>query len=71
MTGLRLDDRDLRRLFREVHGELMTFDYWQGMQRALVEGKVPRVRSYPQSRRLPARHGVLQSPAPATADSGA
>ena len=57
MTGLRLDDPDLRRLFRAAHPELLTIDYWEGMQRALSAGRVPRVRSYPASRRLH-RHAV-------------
>ncbi|MGU3538482.1 isocitrate dehydrogenase kinase/phosphatase AceK regulatory subunit [Methylobacterium sp. A54F] len=52
MTGLRLDDPALRRTFREAHAELLTVDYWEGMQRALGAGKVPRVRSYPPGRRL-------------------
>lgn len=52
MTGLRLDDPALRRVFREAHAELLTIDYWEGMQRALSAGKVPRVRSYPPGRRL-------------------
>jgi isocitrate dehydrogenase kinase/phosphatase len=52
MTGLRINDPELRRLFRAAHPELMTIDYWEGMQRALCEGKVPMVRSYPSERRL-------------------
>jgi isocitrate dehydrogenase kinase/phosphatase len=51
-VGLRLDDPALRRAFRTAHPELMTTDYWEGMQRALRDGKVPKVRSYPPSRRL-------------------
>jgi isocitrate dehydrogenase kinase/phosphatase len=52
MVGLRIDDRELRRAFRDAHPELMTVDYWEGMQRALREGKVPKVRSYPADLRL-------------------
>jgi isocitrate dehydrogenase kinase/phosphatase len=52
MVGLRIDDRDLRRAFRDAHPELMTVAYWEGMQRALRDGKVPRIRNYPVSRRL-------------------
>ncbi len=52
MVGLRIDDRELRRLFRETHANLMSVDYWEGMQRAMREGKMPKVRSYPASRRL-------------------
>ncbi len=49
---LRLPNRDLRRLFREAHGELLTLEYWTRMQRLLREGKVPRVRTYPRSTQL-------------------
>jgi len=49
---LRLPDRDLRRLFREAHGELLTADYWTRMQHMLAEGRVPRVRTYPRACQL-------------------
>lgn len=49
---LRLPDRNLKRLFREAHGELLTTDYWQKMQQRLEEGLVPRVRTYPRSCQL-------------------
>lgn len=65
MTGLRIDDPNLRRAFREAHPELMSVDYWEGMQRALNEGRVPMVRSYPRSRRLH-RHVLRMAPAPET-----
>ena len=52
MVGLRIDDKELRRAFRDAHPELMTVEYWEGMQRALREGKVPRIRNYPANRRL-------------------
>jgi len=52
MVGLRIDDRDLRRHFTETHGELMTIDYWEGMQRALRNGLVPKVRTYSPDRKL-------------------
>lgn len=52
MVGLRIDDRELRRAFLDAHPELVTVDYWQGMQRAMLEGKVPKVRAYPLGRRL-------------------
>ncbi|MEM6549250.1 MAG: isocitrate dehydrogenase kinase/phosphatase AceK regulatory subunit [Pseudomonadota bacterium] len=44
--------RDLRRLFREAHGELLTVEYWTRMQRLLRDGGVPRVRTYPRSTQL-------------------
>lgn len=49
---LRLPDRDLRRLFRAAHGELLTVEYWTRMQRLLREGGVPRIRTYPRSTEL-------------------
>ncbi len=49
---LRLPSRDLRRLFREAHGELLTAAYWERMQSWLREGRVPRVRTYPRSAQL-------------------
>ena len=57
LPGLRIDDPALRRFFRELNGDLMTVDYWDGMQRALLRGLVPRVLAYPVSKRLkrPAR----------------
>ena len=59
---LRLPDRDLRRLFREAHGELLTVDYWTRMQRLSNEGKVPRVRTYPRSTPLrPPETGVINA----------
>lgn len=57
LTGLRIDDPHLRRLFRAVNADLMTLDYWEGMQRALLAGLVPKVRAYPQSRRLVRERG--------------
>jgi len=52
MSGLRINDRELRKVFASTHPELMTVDYWEGMQRALAQGKVPKVRAYPEARRL-------------------
>lgn len=63
MVGLRIENRDLRRAFRSAHADLMTVGYWEGMQRAMREGKVPRVRSYPASRRL--KRGNRSMPDPA------
>ncbi len=51
-AGLRIPDRDLRRLFREVHGDLLTTGYWQDIQDMLRAGKVPQVRTYPDARKL-------------------
>lgn len=51
-VGLRIPDRALKDLFREVHHELLTLDYWEGVQRALSKGLVPRLRVYPDETRL-------------------
>jgi isocitrate dehydrogenase kinase/phosphatase len=55
---LKLPDQRLRRIFREHHGELLTVDYWTGMQRLLAEGQVPRVKTYADAMQLrPSRPG--------------
>lgn len=51
-THLRIEDRDLRRLFREAHGELLTVEYWTGLQRRLEAGEVPRITPYREDCRL-------------------
>jgi len=47
-SGLRIPNRSLRRLFREVHGDLLQVDYYERIQDELGEGKVPSVRVYPE-----------------------
>ena len=51
-SGLRIPDRDLIRLFRRVHGDLMGTDYWEGVQRDLDANRVPSISVYPDQRRL-------------------
>ena len=51
-AGLMIPSRQLRRLFRDVHGDLLTTDYWQNIQDDLRAGKVPSVRIYPKNREL-------------------
>ena len=51
-AGLMIPSRQLRRLFRDVHGDLLTTDYWQSIQDDLRAGKVPSVRIYPKDREL-------------------
>ncbi len=51
-VGLGLPDRRLTRLFRSVHGDLLTTDYWQAVQDDLLQGKVPSISVYPEDRRL-------------------
>ena len=47
-SGLRIPSRSLRRLFREVHGDLLRVDYYERIQDELRVGKVPSVRVYPE-----------------------
>jgi len=47
-AGLRIPNRALRRVFREVHGDLMTVAYWEQLQNALRAGEVPGIRTYPE-----------------------
>ena len=51
-ANLQFPDRSLRRLFREVHGDLLTVEYWERMQRELRAGRVPELFVYPEQRRL-------------------
>ncbi len=48
-SGLRVDDRELRREFRASHGDLLTVRYWQDMQAAHRAGQIPGIRTYPES----------------------
>ena len=48
-SGLRVDERELRREFRAAHGDLMTVRYWQEMQEAHRAGQIPGIRTYPES----------------------
>ncbi len=68
-VGLRIPSRSLRRLFREVHGDLMTTEYWEAIQIALQEGRVPSVRTYPVSRQL--RRASCTATAARSAQGGA
>ena len=47
-SGLRIERRELRRVFRGAHGELMTTAYWEQMQALLRAGQVPPIRTYPE-----------------------
>ena len=51
-SGFRIHERGLRRLFRDVHGDLLTTGYWERMQRDLDRGRVPSIRLYPEQRKL-------------------
>jgi isocitrate dehydrogenase kinase/phosphatase len=51
-AGLRVRNRALRRAFRNAHAELMTVEYWEGLQRALRAGEVPGIHTFPESCQL-------------------
>ncbi|MDH3670245.1 MAG: bifunctional isocitrate dehydrogenase kinase/phosphatase [Gammaproteobacteria bacterium] len=51
-AGLRIPNRSLVELFREVHGDLLTTEYWERIQNDLWAGRVPSLRVYPESRKL-------------------
>lgn len=51
-AGLGLEDRNLLRVFRAHHGDLLTPHYWQTMQKRLKAGDVPRISIYPDASRL-------------------
>lgn len=64
-SGLCLRSRSLRRHFRQAHGDLITAEYWENLQKSLMAGQVPGIRTYPEdcdlipgrSRPLPAGAG--------------
>ncbi len=51
-AGLMLDDRELKRVFRAAHGDLLTVEYWQEVQDLLLAGRVPPAQFYPAECRL-------------------
>ena len=51
-AGLCIRDRQQRQLFRELHGDLMTPAYWEGLQRELSLDRVPAIKVYPDTCRL-------------------
>jgi isocitrate dehydrogenase kinase/phosphatase len=48
-AGLRVRNRALRRAFRGAHAELMSVEYWEGLQQALRAGEVPGIHTFPES----------------------
>jgi len=51
-AGLRVDNRVLRRAFRDAHADLMTVAYWEQMQSLHRAGVVPGIHTYPEVYRL-------------------
>lgn len=48
-AGLRVRNRALRRAFRAAHADLMSVEYWEGLQQALRAGEVPGIHTFPES----------------------
>jgi isocitrate dehydrogenase kinase/phosphatase len=48
-ANLRVPQKHLREVFQQIHGDLLTTGYWERIQSALRQGKVPSVRIYPES----------------------
>ena len=51
-SGLCIADREHRRLFRELHGDLLTTAYWEQLQQQLARNQVPLVKVYPDTCKL-------------------
>ncbi len=48
-SGLRIPNRRLSRLFRHVHGDLMTVSYWEALQADIKNGLVRKINIYPEA----------------------
>jgi isocitrate dehydrogenase kinase/phosphatase len=48
-VGLRVANRELRRAFRNAHGDLLTVEYWERLQQELRAGEVPGIHTFPES----------------------
>jgi isocitrate dehydrogenase kinase/phosphatase len=48
-AGLRVRNRTLRRAFRGAHADLMSVEFWEGLQQSLRAGEVPGVHTLPES----------------------
>jgi isocitrate dehydrogenase kinase/phosphatase len=48
-AGLRVRNRALRRAFRAAHAELMSVEYWEGLQQQLRAGEVPGIHTFPEA----------------------
>jgi isocitrate dehydrogenase kinase/phosphatase len=52
--GLQLENDFARRCFHRLNADLMTVEYWQGVQQKLQRGEVPELRMYPRITKLSA-----------------
>ncbi|MGD8348339.1 MAG: bifunctional isocitrate dehydrogenase kinase/phosphatase [Gammaproteobacteria bacterium] len=55
-AGLCIRDREQRLLFRSIHGNLLTTDYWENLQSQLRQNQVPFIKVYPDTCRLRTSH---------------
>ena len=51
-AGLCIRKREQRQIFRELHGDLLTPDYWDSLQSELRHDLVPAIKVYPDTCRL-------------------
>ena len=51
-AGLCIRSREQRQIFRELHGDLLTTDYWDSLQSELRRDLVPAIKVYPDTCRL-------------------
>ena len=51
-AGLCIRKREQRQIFRELHGDLLTPDYWDSLQSELRHDLVPAIKVYPETCRL-------------------
>ena len=51
-AGLCIRNREQRQIFRELHGDLLTTDYWDSLQSELRHDLVPAIKVYPDTCRL-------------------
>jgi isocitrate dehydrogenase kinase/phosphatase len=48
-AGLRVRNRTLRRAFRAAHADLLSVEFWEGLQQSLRAGEVPGVHTLPEA----------------------
>jgi isocitrate dehydrogenase kinase/phosphatase len=51
-VGLRVRNRTQRLAFRKAHADLLTLEYWEGLQRTLRAGEIPGIHTLPESCQL-------------------
>ena len=51
-AGLCIPNREQRYIFRELHGDLLSTEYWDGLQNELRRDLVPSIKVYPDTCKL-------------------